>query len=180
MSNKLRKFKSDNYLIAFYEAECFLNISKMIKEKTYLKTFTQKEIDQSINFQYGTHVNHSYAFELYLKCLMIIETGEYAEGHELLELFKSLNNNTKKNIENYFNSNYAFIRRNMTYFGIFEKPSIYELLEEANKAFIDFRYLFSRTSTPNYQLDGVIECVRHEIFQLKPELKDVWQNPSIL
>lgn len=174
MSNKLRIFKSDNYLIAFCEAECFLDISKMIKEKTYLKTFTQKEIDQSINFQYATHVNHSYAFELYLKCLMIIETGEYVEGHQLLELFKLLNETNKTNIENHFNSNYAFIRRNMTYFGIFEKPSIYELLEEANKAFIDFRYLFSRKNTPTYQLDGVIECVRQEIFRLKPELKSVW------
>lgn len=174
MSSNLRKFKSDNWLIAFREAECFLNISKMVKEKTYLKTFAQKEIDQSINFQYATHVNHSYAFELYLKCLMIIETGEYAEGHQLLELFNLLNYTTKTNIENHFNSNYVFIRRNMTYLGIFETPTIYELLEEANKAFIDFRYLFSRNNTPTYQLDEVIECVRQEIFRLKPELKDVW------
>jgi len=174
MSNKIRKLKSDNYLIAFCEAECFLNVSKMVKEKTYLKTFTQKEIDQSINFQYATHVNHAYAFELYLKCLMIIETGEYVEGHQLLELFKLVSDNSKANIENHFNSNYAFIRRNMTYFGIFDKPSIYDLLEEANKAFIDFRYLFSRKNTPTYKLDGVIECVRHEIFRLKPELKDIW------
>ena len=174
MSNKLKLFKSDNYLVAFCEAECFLDISKMIKQKTFLKTFTQKEIDQSISFQYATHVNHSYAFELYLKCLMIIETGEYTEGHQLFELFKSLKPTTKNNIENHFNSNYAIIRRNMKYFGLFETPSIYELLKEANKAFIDFRYLFSRKNTPTYQLHGAIECVRQEIFRLKPELKDVW------
>ena len=173
MSNKVRKLKSDNYLIAFCEAECFLNVSKMIKEKTHLKTFTQKEIEQSINFQYATHVNHTYAFELYLKCLMIIETGEYVEGHQLLELFKLVSDNSKTNIENHFNTNFTFIRRNMRYFGIFEKPSIYELLEEANKAFTNFRYLFSRKDTPTYELDGVIECVRHEIFRLKPELKDI-------
>jgi hypothetical protein len=105
---------------------------------------------------------------------MIIETGEYVEGHQLLELFKLVSDNAKTNIENHFNNNYAFMRRNMIYFGIFEKPSIYDLLEEANKAFIDFRYLFSRKNTPTYELDGVIECVRHEIFRLKPELKDIW------
>ena len=110
MSNKIRKLKSDNYLIAFCEAECFLSVSKMIKEKTYLKTFTQKELEQSINFQYATHVNHAYAFELYLKCLMIIETGEYVEGHQLLELFKLVSDNAKTNIENHFNNNYAFYR----------------------------------------------------------------------
>lgn len=167
-----RKKQSDSYLIAFYEAECFLNISKMIKEKTYLKTFTQEEISQSINFQYATHVNHSYAFELYLKCLMIIEAGEYEEGHHLLKLFELLSDTAKTNIENHFNENYSFVRRNMTYFGMFEKPSIYELLEEANNAFVDFRYLFSRNNTPTYKLDGVIECVREEIFRLKPELRN--------
>jgi len=146
----------------------------MIKEKTYLKTFNQKEIEQSVNFQYATHVNHSYAFELYIKCLMIIETGEYASGHELLELFKLLHVTTRNNIENHFNTNYAFMRRNTTYFGFFEKPSIYDLLKEANKAFTDFRYLFSRSNTPIYQLEGVIECVRQEIFRLKPELNEIW------
>lgn len=90
-----KTIQSDTYLSAFYEAECFLNISKMIKEKTYLKTFTRKEIDQSINFQYATHVNHSYAFELYLKCLMIIEVGEYMKGHHLLELFEFLSDTSK-------------------------------------------------------------------------------------
>ena len=174
MASKKRIFKSDNYLSAFYEAECFLNVSKIIKEKTYLRAFTKREIDQSINFQYATHVNHSYAFELYLKCLTIIEAGEYMEGHELFELFMFLSDTTRTNIEKYFNENHAIIRRNMTYMGLFEKPSIYELFEEANKAFIDFRYLFSRNSTPNYQLDGAIECVRREIFRLKPELKNVW------
>lgn len=169
-----KKKQSDEYLVAFREAECFLNVSKMIKEKTYLKTFTQKEIAQSISFQYATHVNHSYAFELYLKCLMIIEAGEYVEGHHLLGLFKLLSDKTKTNIENHFNSNFAFIRRNMKYQGIFEKPSIYKLLEEANNAFIDFRYLFSRNNTTTYKLDGAIECIRQEIFRLKPELKNIW------
>ena len=174
MPNKSKRFKSDNYLIAFCEAECFLHISKTIKEKTYLKEFTQKEIDRSINFQYATHVNHAYAFELYLKCLMIIEAGKYVERHELLDLFNLLSEPTKKNIETRFESNFAFIRRNMTYHGIFEKPSVSELLEEANRAFIDFRYLFSRKSTPSYELDGLIECVRQEIFLIQPELKDAW------
>jgi hypothetical protein len=168
-----KKKQSNEYVVAFREAECFLNVSKMIKEKTHLKTFTQEEIAQSINFQYATHVNHSYAFELYLKCLMIIEAGEYVEGHDLLKLFKLLSDTTKTNIENYFNSNFAFVRRHRTYWGIFEKPSIYKLLEEANNAFIDFRYIFSRNNTPNYELDGVIECVRQEIFRLKPELKNI-------
>ncbi|HMJ46810.1 MAG TPA: HEPN domain-containing protein [Ferruginibacter sp.] len=146
----------------------------MVKEKTYLKEFTQKEIDRSINFQYATHVNHAYAFELYLKCIMIIENGEYFEGHELLELFKLLSEKAKKNIETRYTSNFSVFRRNRTYLGFFESPSVYDLLEEANKAFTDFRYLFSRKNTPTYELDDLIECVREEIFQLKFELKDSW------
>ncbi len=174
MGSKPTIFKSDNYFMAYCEAECFLHIAKTVKEKTYLKEFTQKEIDRSINFQYATHVNHAYAFELYLKCLMIIEAGKYVEGHGLLDLFKLLSDTARNNIEKVFESKYAFIRRNMKYHGIFEKPSVYELLEEANKAFIDFRYLFSRSNTPSYELDGLIECIREEILRLKPELIDAW------
>ncbi|PAW94147.1 hypothetical protein CKK33_11850 [Mucilaginibacter sp. MD40] len=169
-----KKIQSQEYLIAFREAECFLNVAKMIKEKTFLKSFTQKEIAQSINFAYATHVNHAYAFELYLKCLMIIESGEYEQGHKLHDLFKLLSSTTRTNIENYFTSNFIYKRRHRLYGGIFEKPSIYKLLEEANTAFIDFRYLFSRKNLPTYELDNVIECVRHEIYRLKPELKDIW------
>lgn len=174
MSSQSRKFSSDNYLLAFREAECFLNVARMIKEKTYLKKFTQQEIERSINFQYATHVNHAYAFELYLKCLMIIETGAYKEGHSLLDLFNSLTDAAKKNIENRFESDFAFIRRNSTYLGLFEKPSIYDLLKEADRAFIDFRYLFSGKNTPSYELDGLVECLRQEILLIKPGLKDAW------
>ncbi len=105
---------------------------------------------------------------------MIIEDGEYVEGHNLFDLFKLLSEVLKENIERLFESKFAFIRRNMTYFGIFEKPSVYELLEEANRAFIDFRYLFTRKNTPSYALDGLIECVRQEIFRRKPELENAW------
>lgn len=174
MGNKIRSHKSDNYLIAFCEAECFLNIAKNVKEKTFLKSFDQKEIDRSINFKYASHVNHAYAFELYLKCLMIIEVGEYSEGHGLTDLFNLLSNTSKNNIEKTFELKHAFIRRNRKYLGIFEKPSVHELLGEANKAFIDFRYLFSRQNTPSYELEGLIECVRDEIFRIKPKLKDAW------
>ena len=62
----------------------------------------------------------------------------------------------------------------MRYFGLFEKLSMYELLEQANRAFIDFRYIFGGRNTPHYALDGLIECVRQEIFRRKPELKDAW------
>lgn len=174
VSKKPEKRKSNNYLIAFCEAECFLNVSNIIKEKTCLKTFSQQEVDQSINFQYAARVNHSYAFELYLKCLMIIETGEYYRCHDLLFLFNELPLTTRTNIEERFNNDVIFFRRNMTYFGLFVNPSLHDLLKEASTAFMDFRYLFEKTSNTLYDLAPVIECIRHEIFQKKPELKQVW------
>ena len=41
-------FKSDNYLMAFREAECFLNIAKTIKEKSHLKSFDRREIARTV------------------------------------------------------------------------------------------------------------------------------------
>lgn len=168
---------SSNYEIAFYEAECFLEVSKLIDRRQIelsVPPTTMKNISKNTNLQFAKHVNHAYAFELYLKCLMIIENGTFYSGHDLLELFKKLNPSTQSSIVDYYKSNYRIARRNMTYFGFFDEPDFFELLGEAKKAFMDFRYLFERNGTPPYELDGIVECVRREIIRLKPELATLW------
>jgi HEPN domain-containing protein len=161
---------STNYELAFYEAESFLTAAEAIAKKAQSVIFTENGMDKSIGLTYARHVNHSYAFELLLKCIMIIEDGHYFEGHDLLGLFGKLNPVTQAKITARFDE-YKGIRRHRVYHGIFEKIELLSVLEEAGKAFIEFRYLFETKNKPYYNLDNALECLEHHISYLKPELK---------
>jgi hypothetical protein len=161
---------SSNYELAFYEAQNFLTAAKAISEKAQSVMFLEDGMERSIGLQYAKYVNHSFAFELLIKCIMIIENGHYYEGHDLLDLFKKLNINTQQKIISRFDE-YKRFRRHRTYFGIFEKIEMLTVLEEARAAFMKFRYLFEGKSPPHYDLETALECLEYHISCLKPELK---------
>lgn len=167
---------SMNYETAFWEAQNFLIASEAISQKAQAILISEfaanKTSDKSIGLQYAKYVNHSYAVELLLKCIMIIENKRFFAGHALLDLYKLLDSDTQIQLfEIYKKCNH--IRRNMTYFGMFEEVTIVMVLEEAKEAFKDFRYLFEGRSTPKYNLDLVVACLEKYIFQIKPELRDL-------
>jgi HEPN domain-containing protein len=144
------KIKCVYYDRAFFDAENFMMASKLITQKASNDLFTSDGIEKSIGLKYVSNVNHAYAIEIYLKCLMIIEKGEFIEGHDLALLFNNLLPETQKSIIDNFNANYKSLKRSKKYFGVFFETNFVEQLDEAKKAFIDFRYLFSKNSTPEY------------------------------
>lgn len=166
----LKPRDSTNYELAFYEAQNFLTAAEAISNKAQSIMFTENGFEKSIGLQYAQYVNHSYAFELLLKCIMIIENGHYYEGHNLWDLFKKLNPETQTTIISRFDE-YKSFRRHRTYFGIFEKIEFLTVLEEAGTAFIEFRYLFEGNNTPHYDLDTALKCLEYYISKIKPELK---------
>jgi len=174
LSEKIKRARkpriSTNYELAFFEAQNFLTAAESISKKVQSVIFTENGLEKSIGLQYAQYVNHSYAFELLLKCISIIENGHYYEGHNLLNLFEKLNLATQTKIISRFDE-YKSFRRNRTYFGVFEKIEFLTVLEEAGTAFIEFRYLFERKNTPHYDLDTALECLESYIGMIKPELK---------
>ena len=168
--------KSENFQAAFYEAECFLEVSKLIKAQTFSnKPLTSRKVAKRNTYlNFAQYVNHAYAFELYLKCLMIIEQGVYYAGHNLSFLFEKLSPVTQTNIVTYYHSKYQHVRRDATKSGGVAEPDFHELLEEAKNAFVEFRYLFEKKSVRPYVLAGIVESVRFEILKLKPELENLW------
>jgi len=163
---------SQNYASLFYEAHTFLKASELIEEHSRPVTFTHDEMDRNVGLIYAANVNHAYSFELFIKCIMVIENGEYCEGHHLILLFQKLNPETQKSIIDYFDKNHSGIRRNRTYWGIFEKIDFVELVTEAEEAFVQLRYHFDRKqNSPHYDLDGAIKSLIYHISTIKPELK---------
>lgn len=163
---------ASNFQLAFYEAQSFLTAAGIIAKKARPTKFIEEEMDRNIGLIYAQYINHSYAFELLLKCIMIIENGYYFEGHNLFSLFKKLNPLTQGKIIERFNE-YNFKRRNLIYLGLFEDVDILMVLEEAGEAFTDFRYLFEdgKKNVPHYDLQIATECLEYYIHLLKPELK---------
>ena len=162
--------KSLNYQFAFYEAQSFLIAAEAIGKEMQTVLLSENAIDKGIGLQFAKYINHAFAFELLLKCIMIIEKGEYHSGHKLLSLFKQLSPQAQKEITLRFNQ-YNVTRRNSTYHGFFEKIELVTVLEEAGEAFVEFRYLFENKPTPKYDLDIALECLEHYISTLKPDLK---------
>lgn len=171
---KKKEFYSNNYEVAFWEAQTFLiaaeAISKIAQTTMLNEIRNNQHPEKSIGLQMAKHVNHSYAVELLLKCTMIIDLGYYRGGHNLFELFYSLKEETQVAIFERF-SQYNIKRRHPVYFGIFEDVDIVMVLREAGEAFVNLRYRFEGKPTPKYELYDTIECIEYYIFSVKPELK---------
>jgi hypothetical protein len=168
-------YKADNYQMIFIEAENFNKISKIILDKIKFPDIitsneVRQDIAESIGFQYASHVNQAFAFELYIKCIMIIENGEYCYGHDPVELFSQLNIATQVRIELIHSLANKQMRRHPLYHGFMEETSFVQLLEEAGNPFMDYRYLFSKSNLKPYSLDKIIETLRTEILRLKPDI----------
>jgi hypothetical protein len=163
---------SSNYETAFYEAQNFLIAAEAIRKKMQSVLFTEDGLNKSIGLQYVMYLNHSFAVELLLKCIMIMETGHYYTGHHLFDLFSKLPEKTQQQITVRFNE-YEVRRRDLKYFGMFEEVDLLMVLREAQNAFIQFRYLFENREAPRYDLDITVECHKYYICNAKPELKNL-------
>ncbi|MBL0357866.1 MAG: hypothetical protein IPP72_13705 [Chitinophagaceae bacterium] len=115
----------------FFEAESFLEASAVIIKHGNKDILTSAGFEKAISLSYVSHVNHAFAFEMYIKCLMIIEKGEYHSGHNLFILFGKLSQKCQDNIVSYYKENYRSIRRHRRYFGIFEEVDFHEELKRS-------------------------------------------------
>jgi HEPN domain-containing protein len=74
----------------FVHARQFLNTSHYLMHKNDVELFAQ--VGEPVI------VLSAFASELYLKCLVAIETGNAPRGHDLFELFQNLNAATQKQV----------------------------------------------------------------------------------
>jgi hypothetical protein len=119
-------------------------------------------------------VNGAFAVELYLKCLLEIESGQIPATHNLKDLFYQLSRDSRgklkrdhdKRIQD--NSMLLSFRKRL---GI--KTDLHSLLEDGQDIFKQFRYMFEgvpdRTKPLGFALEPFGELVRKRILDLRPE-----------
>ena len=113
------------------------------------------------------NINHAFAIELYLKCLQIIEKGNYQGGHVLIKLFNRLDYSTKDTIRHLYNQKWLEMRYSTIFFIKPNEGDFVELLKEIKEPFVAFRYLSeNEDGLPLYKLENAINCLRSVIFEL--------------
>ena len=128
-----------------------LDSDGIVHQDALLNLIKRFESHENIHCMTGTILTNTEAIKNakpgFMKFVQKLEFFEYAQAFL-----------AGRNFEAEFNS-------------IFEKIELVTVLEEAGKAFLDFRYLFEGKSTPHYNLDTALRCLEYHISNLKPELK---------
>jgi|SRR5262245_5853139 len=119
-------------------------------------------------------VNAAFAVELYLKCLLAVESGQIPETHNLKELFNQVSRESRDKIRKRHKelaSNHAVLSGARERVGI--KTDLDSLLEDSQDLFTHFRYLFegvrNRTKPIGFALDLFGQIVRNRILDLRSE-----------
>ena len=151
-----KKFPKAKAIQIWKEALIFEATSRTIQNSAY--DTLKKDEAFAFGMQYAAFVNHAYSFELYLKCLLVIELDEYWTGHELLFLFKKLPQQIQDEITSKYNSTTVVrkVAQSIPTSGDFIKS-----LDEGSNAFLDYRYLFEgKKVNEDYDLNSPMQFIK--------------------
>ena len=123
--------RSGEALQAYYSATGFLDTAENLfstgkKDAAYLFTCSM----------YPLTVNASFACELYIKAILILNNLSYRHIHELKSIYSMLPEKVKESIE-------------QAYSACGQSDSVDSILEKYNTAFINWRYPFDTKSSKN-------------------------------
>lgn len=156
----------------FKEADTFVLAFKAILLKA--SDVFETDFRCTVSLGYAANVNHAFAFELYLKCLIAIEGKLIQFGHNLEITFNNLTEETKNKIINRFtNNNPNHISINNIVKGVNKPSDFLELISSVPQPFKSLRYLFEDKEKRylNYELEEAIYSVRETILELKPKIE---------
>ncbi|KAF0145487.1 MAG: hypothetical protein FD156_768 [Nitrospirae bacterium] len=160
---------------AFITANLFLEASKILVRELSVK--------QNFNVIGPYVVNMSFAAEVYLKCLYIIESRNIPKKytHNLKELFYLLPKQTRNIVKGYYDQYVSSdpmaqaVKAHMKSdqdVGI--DLGLDTVLSEASNAFTEWRYHWHEGKAKGFgEVPHVVEALRRYILELKP----TWRNP---
>ncbi len=121
-------------------------------------------------------VTSSLSSELYLKCLIRMETDEVPREHDLAKLFDELQGETKQAIENTWNAETA--KQSAVLDEIDRragKPvtprTLTDALAKEGSAFVNWRYAHEPGPLCNFHLSNLPAILRNHILTTRPELE---------
>jgi hypothetical protein len=120
-------------------------------------------------------VNEAFCLELYLKCLLMLETGNKGHGHKLKDLFDKLSQTNQAKVERYYNEDLGDLkmvtvqRRGKTY-----ASDLNGVLQATSDSFVEWRYLFEEKMDPKPILGW--QSLRASLLRLILELRPDWKK----
>jgi len=136
---------------------------------------------RDVSYMIAGIVNSAFAAELYMKCLIFLETGATAKTHDLHKLYKLLKPVTRADIEQRFDEKRqgvpvqgaeAYYARTGRRFA----DSFKDLITLGRDAFVEWRYLYEDSSSGlEYGLVPLPDILANLILEKKPEWRyGVW------
>jgi hypothetical protein len=119
-------------------------------------------------------IDQAFAGEIYLKCLLLIQTGKYPKGHDLKFLFDQLPATEKSAVDEIYKNEFknSILYRHLMTRKVVSKLS--SVLARAGKTYVNMRYSFQSTAKPlgpTVGLPEFIEAVRKRLLVIEPELQ---------
>jgi HEPN domain-containing protein len=160
-----------NYKAVFYEAQAFLTAAVEINKKQQSIISLNDSCEENIwSLRNVEYVNHAFAVELLLKCVMILENERYYRGHNLFGLFEKLNSSTQNEMALLYDANRP-VRYKMNS-SEYESVTLKSVLKEGRNSFMCLRYTFEPGyRNTRYHLERVADLIVKYILLIKPELK---------
>ena len=114
--------------------------------------------------------------ELFLKCLICIETGDTAHGHKLKGLFDQLSEATRARIQDLWDSRVAMRKSKewdkLEEFGLKMPRDLASALAKGSTAFERIRYSYEgNTEGLHYYLEDLPGLLEQLILEMKPEFE---------
>ena len=119
-------------------------------------------------------VNHAYALELYLKCILCIEGTRIEQGHSIPEIYRKVTEDTKLIIEDDYQKNVTYLEGYFDRHGHEKKVDFKSIISQIPNAFVGLRYIYEnppKKGNERYELECISPSVRNTILKLKPGLK---------
>ena len=135
--------------------------------------------DPSLQQQLGPAmiVNSAFSAELFLKCLICLETGSVPRGHHLKKLFLDLRSSTRKQIEAIWD---VHAETKITYYAQLEaflgktiSLNLINALTDGNQVFEQMRYIYESDGNYSFRITDLPNLLRTVILERRPE----WEAP---
>jgi hypothetical protein len=162
----------------FEHAECFYQASTALRSHlpVRLRPDHFENIHAAMTLNEPLIVLDALTSELFLKCLICIETGSTPRGHDLKKLFDQLSEATRTRIQSYWESEVATRRREewdkFERFGLKIARDLPSALAKGTNAFERYRYSYEEnTQDLHYYLEDLPALLERLILEMKPEFE---------
>jgi hypothetical protein len=133
----------------------------------------KSKIEEKLYLTFAFGVNAALATELYLKCLLLVECGQFPKVHNLKLLFGQLRTSTRQVLKKKHDDLVRADQRLERFVKQGMKLDLDSLLEKGQDIFEQFRYPYEvNLKEVFFGLTGLLASVRDYILSIRPEWID--------